>query len=121
MDLGTVKIIGQVISSLGITEYIFLPTNKKLGSLTAYDLMSHNEIYNIINDPMLDTLVGRLGISGVAMPGHCKIFLNNPKGRSLIDTIVNNSSAKGKVNISVKIAQTYGEAGLENSVEHENI
>lgn len=107
MDLGTVKIISQIIAQLSLTEYIYLPSGRKLGFLSAYDLMNNDDIMISINNHRLQKLIEKMEIHGIATKENSASFLNNPYGKQAIEKIVENSSAKGNIDLDELIRVNY--------------
>ncbi len=107
MDLGTIKIISQIIAQLSLTEYIYLPSGRKLGFLSAYDIMNNDEIMMYVNNPRLQNLIEKMEIHGIATKENSALFLNTPSGKTIIEKIVDNSSAKGQVDLDELIRVNY--------------
>ena len=114
MDLGTVKIISQIIAQLSLTEYIYLPNGRKLGFLSAYDLMNNDDIMLSINNHRLQDLVEKMEVHGIATKENSALFLKNPYGKEVITKIVDNSSAKGNIDLDELIRINYLEVNIKN-------
>ncbi len=114
MDLGTIKIISQIIAQLSLTEYIYLPSGRKLGFLSAYDLMNNEDIMSSINNHRLQSQIERMEIHGIATKENSVKFLNNPAGKDTIIKIIGNSSANGNVDLDELIKINYIDVREEN-------
>lgn len=107
MNTSIVKIISQIISQLSLTEYIYLPSGRKLGFLSAYDLLENNDLMLLINSPSINNLLDRLEILGVATKEESLELLHNSYGKKIIEVIIDNSSAKGSIELDNLLRKEY--------------
>ena len=110
MDTGTHKIIMNIFSGCALSEYIYLPNERKLGFLGPYDLMSDDEVFRVIENPRIQDLVESRNILGIASRDDAVAFLKVPLGRKLIELIVSKSTGKDKVNVPETLRKYYPEA-----------
>ena len=110
MQVATMKIVAQIVSQMGLAEHIYLPLNKKLGTLNGYDFMQDDKLFEMLNERHLDRRVADLHIYGVATPEDSKVFLHMVQGKRIMEYIIENSTAKDRVEpIEEIIAKYYGE------------
>lgn len=99
----------NIMTSLGINEYIFLPNKRKLGFLGPYDLMSDEEIFRMIENDRLQKVIEDRQILGIATREDAIEFLKVPIGRKIIQAIVNKSSGKDLINLEDNIKKVFPE------------
>ena len=49
MQLSTIKILGTVVSTLGLSDYEYIPLNTKLAAMSASDYMTDTDLNRLIN------------------------------------------------------------------------
>lgn len=110
MDTGTHKIIMNIFSGCALTEYIYLPNGRKLGFLGPYELMSDDEVFRLIENPKVQSVIESRKILGIASKDDAIEFLKLPLGKKIIELIVNKSTGKDKVNVLETLQKYYPEA-----------
>lgn len=109
MDIGVIKIILQIVAQFNLSDHVFLPVNKKLSALTPYDLMKDSKLDALMNNPALDSKMRDLEVLGIAIPWHSKKFLGWKEGYNVIQYLIENSTAKGTVDLDYLIVNSYGD------------
>ncbi len=92
MQLSTIKILGTVVSTLGLSDYEYIPLNTKLAAMSASDYMTDTDLNRLINQRDLDDVVAKMEIIGIATRKHARDFLKNPSGKRLVNHLIRNST-----------------------------